>query len=282
MSNHKTHSQLQQTLFKVIFGTDTPAGRTFDILLIIVILSSILAIVLDSLSAVSSRYNDLLGNIEWFFTILFSIEYLTRLYCSPKPWHYARSFYGIVDLLAFLPTYIAVFVPGASYLLIVRALRILRIFRVLKLFRYISEANILMRSLINARRKIFIFLFSVLILTTIFGSLMYLVEGEQHGFTSIPKGIYWAIITITTVGYGDITPHTPLGQAIAALITITGYSIIAIPTGIITAELSQEIKRDRSILRCDNCQMAGHENDARYCKYCGSKLMNGDMADLPH
>jgi len=280
--NDENRSTLQKTLFRIIFGTDTRAGRNFDILLIIAILGSILALVLDSLSAVSSKYNGLLGNAEWFFTILFTAEYLTRLYCSPKPWNYARSFYGIVDLLAFLPTYIAMFIPGASYLLVVRALRMLRIFRILKLFRYISEANVLMRSLINARRKIFIFLFGVLILTTLFGALMYVVEGEQHGFTSIPKGIYWAIITITTVGYGDITPHTPLGQAIAALITLTGYSIIAIPTGIITAELSQEIQRERSILRCDNCHLAGHENDAKFCKRCGAQLTNGDMDNLPH
>ncbi len=190
----------------------------------------------------------------------------------PNPKAYATSFYGTVDLLAILPSYISLIFPAAQLLLIVRLLRVLRIFRVLKLFQYSSEANILLRSLLMARRKIFVFLFSVLVVVTIFGSLMYIIEGPRYGFTSIPRSIYWAIVTVTTVGYGDITPNTPLGQGIAALAMLTGYAIIAVPTGIISAELISEMQRERGISRCSNCEKIGHEADANFCKFCGGKL----------
>jgi voltage-gated potassium channel len=220
-----------------------------------------------------SRYSIWLLTIEWAFTILFTIEYMVRLYCSPNPKAYAGSFYGIVDLLAILPTYISMIFPSASLLLIIRLLRVLRIFRILKLIQYTGEANLLLRSMMMARRKILIFLFSVIIVVTIFGSLMYIIEGPAYGFTSIPKSIYWAIVTVTTVGYGDITPHTVLGQAIASLAMLTGYGIIAIPTGILSAELMTEMQRERTTVRCSNCEKSGHEKDADYCKHCGTEII---------
>lgn len=259
-------------LYRVIFGTDTPAGRRFDVILIIVILASVLAVIIESITLYQSQLSQALFIAEWIFTLLFTIEYAVRLYCSPNPKAYASSFYGIVDLLAVLPSYIAIFVTGANVLLIIRLLRVLRIFRILKLLQYSNEAQVLLRTMLMARRKIFVFFFSVLVLVTIFGSLMYLIEGAEYGFTSIPKGIYWAIVTVTTVGYGDITPHTILGQCIAAMAMLTGYAIIAVPTGIISAELINELKKDSLSIRCGNCEKVGHERDAEYCKYCGTIL----------
>lgn len=263
---------LREKLYDIIFGTESPAGRDFDLALIAAILLSVLAVILESIESIGRAHGDLLHVIEWFFTILFTIEYLLRLYCSPNPRAYATSFYGIVDLVAVLPTYISLLVPSANLLLIIRLLRVLRIFRILKLLQYTGEANILWRSLIKARRKILIFLFSVMIIVTIFGSLMYIIEGPIFGFTSIPRSIYWAIVTVTTVGYGDITPHTVIGQGIAALAMLTGYAIIAVPTGIISAELINEMTRERSNIRCSNCERSGHDTDARHCKFCGAVL----------
>jgi voltage-gated potassium channel len=262
----------KERIYRIIFGTDTPAGRLFDILLIATILLSVVAVILDSIESWQLRYALELHLIEWFFTFLFTAEYLVRIYCSPNPRAYITSFYGIVDLAAILPTYISLFFPAASLLLIIRLLRVLRIFRVLKLLQYSGEANILMRSMLMARRKIFVFLFSVMILVTIFGSLMYVIEGPIFGFTSIPRGIYWAIVTVTTVGYGDITPQTVLGQMVAALTMLTGYAIIAVPTGIISAELMTEMRRDRNSRRCSNCESSDHEVDADYCRHCGTEL----------
>ena len=263
---------LQEKTYRIIFGTETPAGRWFDLFLIAAILFSVLAITLDSIEHYHSNYGRELIIIEWFFTILFTIEYLARLWCSPNPKGYAKSFYGVVDLLSILPTYIALFIPSASLLLVMRLLRVLRIFRILKLFQYISETNVLMRSMLMARRKILIFLFSVLVMIIIFGSLMYVIEGPIYGFTSIPQSVYWAIVTITTVGYGDITPHTTFGQIIAAMAMLTGYAIIAVPTGIISAELISEMQKEKTSQRCNNCERGGHDTDAIHCKYCGAKL----------
>lgn len=263
---------VKERLYRIIFGTGTPAGRRFDIWLIIAILISVSAVILDSVDTLQSRYSVWLHTIEWGFTLLFTAEYLLRLYCSPNPKAYASSFYGVVDLLAILPTYVSMLFPSASLLLVIRLLRVLRIFRILKLFQYTGEANILLRSMLLARRKIFIFLFSVIIVVTIFGSLMYIIEGPQYGFSSIPKSIYWAIVTVTTVGYGDITPQTIFGQAIAALAMLTGYGIIAVPTGIISAELITEMQRERTSTRCSNCEKTGHEPDADFCKFCGTKI----------
>ena len=267
---HRT--SIKETLYDIIFGTDSPAGRGFDLLLIIAILISVLAVILESIESVRVSHGTALRIIEWGFTILFTLEYLLRLYCSPNPRAYTGSFYGIVDLLAVLPSYISLLVPSANLLLIIRLLRVLRIFRVLKLLQYTGEANVLWRSLIKARRKILVFLFAVMIVITIFGSLMYIIEGPIFGFTSIPRSIYWAVVTVTTVGYGDITPHTVVGQGIAALAMLTGYAIIAVPTGIISAELINEMSRDRLTIRCNNCERLGHETDARFCKYCGAVL----------
>ncbi len=264
--------ELKTLLNTVIFGTDTRWGKAFDIALIILILSSVVVLMVESLAVLSDATLLYLRIAEWFFTIIFTIEYMVRFYCSPRPFKYAGSFYGVVDLLSVLPSYISLLVPGANYLLIVRLLRVLRVFRVLKLFRYLSEANVLLRSMLLARRKIFIFFFSVLVMSVIFGSLMYIVEGPIHGFSSIPKSVYWTIVTITTVGYGDIVPQTPIGQFIAALAMLTGYSIIAVPTGILTAELSQEMQREKLRRVCVQCLKEGHDRDAKFCLKCGAKL----------
>lgn len=265
-------------LNEVIFGTDTPAGKRFDVFLIWTILASVILVLLVSVEGIAGRYGELFFVLEWFFTALFTVEYLLRIYCAVHRRRYIFSFYGVVDLLAVLPSYLALMFTGASYLLVIRLLRVLRIFRILKLVRYLSEANLLVRSLWQARRKILIFYSSMLVMCVIFGAVMFLVEGPRHGFTSIPKAIYWAIVTITTVGYGDMVPQTPFGQAIASLTTLIGYSIIAVPTGIVTAELASEIGRERTLHRCDNCSRAGHDSDAEYCKYCGYKL--AELLDL--
>ena len=266
------NESLKERLYRIIFGTDTTAGKAFDVFLIYAILSSVVIVILDSVNALTASYGTYLKIIEWGFTLFFTAEYFIRIWVSPKPWGYVKSFYGLVDLLAILPSYIALVYADMSYLLIIRLLRVLRIFRVLKLIRYISEANLLGRSLLMSRRKIFVFFSFVLVLAVIFGSLMYVVEGPKNGFTSIPRSIYWTIVTITTVGYGDITPHTVFGQLIAAFVMLTGYSIIAVPTGIFTAEIAQEMQRQRSLKHCQNCHKSGHEQDADYCRFCGAEL----------
>ncbi len=272
MNSKEDNNALKEELYKIIFGHDTPEGKLFDIVLIYMILFSVLIVVLDSVNYLSSNYSVYFITIEWVLTILFTVEYGLRIYSSPNRWRYVFSYYGIVDLVAIIPTYLSLFVGGISYLLIIRLLRVLRIFRILKLVRYLSEVNVLVRSLAMSRRKIFIFFSVVLVLATIFGSLMFIIEGPENGFTSIPKSIYWTIVTITTVGYGDITPHTILGQVIAALVMLTGYSIIAVPTGIFTAEIAQEIQRQRELKCCQNCERSGHERDASYCRHCGAEL----------
>ena len=263
---------LRDKIYRVIFGTDTPAGQRFDIALIYLILISVVAVILDSIESVNREYGMWLFRLEWVFTLLFSLEYLMRIYSSPKPLHYMFSFYGLVDLLSIVPTYLALFVPGASYWLVVRLLRVLRIFRVLKLVRYLTEANLLLRSIYASRRKVLVFFTVVLVMSVIFGSLMFLVEGPDNGFTSIPRSIYWTIVTITTVGYGDITPQTPLGQVIATMAMLTGYSIIAIPTGIFTAEIAREINAESNRRRCNICERTRHHPEAEYCYHCGVTL----------
>lgn len=265
-------------LNEIIFGYETRAGRLFDLILIIVIVLSVIAVLLDSVASINVRYHAQLYALEWMFTLLFTVEYALRLYSTGSIRRYAFSFFGLVDLCSILPTYLSLLVPGASFLLVIRVLRVLRIFRILKLMRYIGEANILMRALASSRRKILIFLFGVLTLNIIFGSLMYIVEGPQNGFSSIPASMYWAIVTITTVGYGDITPQTGIGRVIASLAMVTGYAIIAIPTGIVGSELMNEYQtrerethRDYS-LSCKYCLQRGHDRDAHYCKRCGEKL----------
>ncbi|MGP7733082.1 ion transporter [Oceanimonas smirnovii] len=262
----------KDVLYTVIFGTETPAGRRFDLALILAILLSMVVLLLDSIGSIRAQYGPVLYWLEWAFTLLFTLEFVLRVYCAQSRLGYLRSFYGIIDLLAVLPTYLAIFMPGASFLLMVRLLRVLRVFRVLKLIRYMDEANTLMRSLYQSRRKILVFFSSLFILVTLFGSLLYVVEGPENGFTSIPTGIYWAIVTITTVGFGDITPQTWLGRGIAAVTMLMGYAIIAVPTGIITAELGREMRKEYSRRHCPQCDRSGHERDAKFCNHCGAEL----------
>ena len=262
----------RQKLHEVIFEADTPAGKWFDVLLILAILASVVMVMLDSVGTIQKSYGPILLAGEWFFTILFTIEYLLRLVSVGRPLAYATSFFGVVDLLAILPTYLSILIPGAQYLLVIRILRVLRIFRILKLVQYLGEARMLTQALRASSRKITVFLIVVLTLVTIFGSLIYLIEDPKDGFTSIPKSIYWSIVTLTTVGYGDISPKTGLGQLLSALIMIIGYGIIAVPTGIVTIELAQAFKRQISTQACPECSAEGHDIDAKHCKYCGSRL----------
>ena len=259
-------------LYVIIFEADTRAGKWFDVILICSIILSVIAVMLDSVGSINRSYGGVLYIIEWFFTILFTVEYALRLFCIGEPTRYAKSFFGMVDLLAILPTYISVLFPGSQYLISIRILRILRVFRVLKLAEYSLEAQTLMQALKVSRRKITVFVFAVLTLVVIFGSLMYLIEGEEHGFTSIPISVYWAIVTMTTVGYGDIAPHTEFGKMLAAVIMILGYGIIAVPTGIVTVELSNLKKRTTRNLVCQQCSSEDHSDDAKFCKDCGTKL----------
>jgi voltage-gated potassium channel len=268
----KSHQSIRAHLHEIIFEADTPAGKLFDIILIVSILLSVIAVMLDSINTLQQQYGDLLYSIEWFFTLLFTVEYIMRLTTVYQPLRYASSFYGIVDLLAIIPTYMSLILPGSQYLLVIRILRVLRIFRVLKLVQYVTEARLLSQALKASKRKILVFLFTVLTLVVIFGSLMYVIEGQKHGFHSIPRSIYWAIVTLTTVGYGDISPQTGLGQTLAAVIMIMGYSIIAVPTGIVTAEIAQATRRGITTQACPSCSAEGHDPDAKYCKYCGAKL----------
>ena len=261
---------LRHRLHEIIFEADTPAGKLFDILLIISIIISVIVVMLDSVAALDLQYGKLFFYLEWFFTLIFTIEYGLRLSCIGRPAKYAKSFYGIVDLLSILPSYISLLLPAGKYLLVIRILRLLRVFRVLKLVQYVGESNFLQRALWASRRKIAVFLLSVFLLMIIFGSVMYIVEGGENGFTSIPRSIYWAIVTMTTVGYGDISPQTSLGQAIASLVMILGYGIIAIPTGIVTAELT--FQQHLSTQACPECSAEGHDLDATHCKFCGADL----------
>lgn len=259
-------------LHEVIFEADTTFGKVFDEVLIASILLSIIVVMLDSVSGIRAHYAPILTALEWTFTILFSIEYLLRLYSVKRPSAYAFSFFGIVDLLAVIPTYLSLLLPGSQYLLVIRVLRLLRIFRVLKLAQYLGEANQLLSALRASRRKILVFLFAVSTIVVICGSVMYVIEGGENGFTSIPRSIYWAIVTLTTVGYGDISPRTELGQAVAAVIMILGYGIIAVPTGIVTAELTSVSTRRVSTQVCRSCACEGHPPNATFCHACGEPL----------
>jgi voltage-gated potassium channel len=258
---------------EIIFEADTPAGKAFDIALIVTILFSVVAVMLESVAPVRARYGSVLRVTEWVITVVFTIEYILRLLCVGQPARYARSFFGIIDLLAILPTYISFFIPGAQALAVVRVLRILRVFRVLKLVQYVKEASVLRQALINSGRKILVFVFVVFTIVIIVGAMMYLVEGEASGFTSIPISVYWAVVTLTTVGYGDISPNTSPGQFLASLIMIMGYAIIAVPTGIVTAAMVRQEGKDKVTTRaCSICSAEGHDPDAKFCKFCGEQL----------
>jgi len=259
-------------LGNVIFNNDTPAGRAFDLILISLILVSILVIMLESVGPIRARYGPAFARAEWILTLLFTAEYVLRLISARRASHYARSFFGVVDLLSIIPGYVALLLPGANVLLIVRVLRMLRIFRILKLARYLNEASVLGEAIRASAAKITVFLAAVLSMVTIIGALMYVVEGPEHGYTSIPTSIYWAIVTLTTVGYGDIAPKTPLGKGLASVAMILGYGILAVPTGIVTVNLSRAQDRQRPTRACSRCGLDGHEADARYCKRCAEAL----------
>lgn len=274
MSTPRNHtlSPWRRRLHEIIFEADTRAGKAFDVALLFAIVASIVAVMLDSVDRYGTRFDAELRALEWGFTALFTVEYVLRLISVKRPLRYVFSFFGLVDLLAILPTYLGLFIAGAESLLVLRSLRLLRIFRVLKLGRYLSEANVLRDALRSSGPKIVVFLGTVLSLVVIVGTLMYLIEGEEHGFTSIPRSMYWAIVTMTTVGYGDIAPQTVLGQALAAAVMILGYSIIAVPTGIVSAELGKAGMRRISTQACSECSAEGHDVDAKHCKYCGAEL----------
>jgi voltage-gated potassium channel len=262
----------RQRLHTVVFEADTPAGRAFDVALVVLILAAVLCVMLETVQGISPEARRWLWRAEWGFTVLFTIEYAARLVSVGRPLRYATSFFGVVDLLAVVPTYLSLLFPGSQTLLVIRALRLLRIFRVLKLGRYLSEAAALRGALVDSRAKIIVFLTTVLIVVAILGTSVYLVEGPTHGFTSIPISMYWAIVTMTTVGYGDISPQTPLGQMLASLLMILGYSLIIVPTGIVSAELSTRYRGAISTQACPECSREGHDVDARHCKFCGARL----------
>ncbi len=259
-------------MHEVIFEADTRGGRLFDIALLLCIIMSVTAVLMESVPSIRQSHGAWLRTAEWVFTILFTVEYVLRLWCVGRPGAYATSFFGVVDFLAVLPTWLSLMVPGAQYMLVIRGLRLLRVFRVLKLIQYLYEAQHLMRALRASRRKILVFLLAVLTLVLLFGAMIYLIEGEENGFASIPLSMYWAIVTLTTVGYGDISPKTWVGQAVASLIMVLGYGIIAVPTGIVTFELSRTPEREVSTQACPECAAEGHDPDALHCKYCGAKL----------
>ncbi|OIQ29014.1 MAG: ion transporter [Bacteroidetes bacterium MedPE-SWsnd-G2] len=273
MSNPKTRS-LRSKLHDIIYEADTPAGKMFDIILLFTIITSIILVMLESVDSIDKKYHDFLNNAEWVITILFSIEYIARIATVKQPLKYITSFYGIIDLLSTIPKYLSFMFTGSHALVALRALRLLRVFRILKLDRYLGASENLIKALKASRTKISIFLYAVLILAIILGTIMYIVEGPEHGFTNIPKSVYWCIVTMTTVGFGDITPQTPLGQFIAAIIMVTGYGIIAVPTGIVTAEITK--KGDKKIhtntQSCDHCSLENHRDDADFCYHCGEKL----------
>lgn len=260
-------------LFRVVFESDTHAGKIFDVVVIAAILLSVGAVMVNSVESMAGRYGKILNALEWMFTILFTIEYIARLLAVERPARYATSFFGIVDLVAVLPTYLVLFFPEAQALIDVRILRLLRCFRIFKLTAYLSEFRLLGRAMANSMRKILVFLSVVAMVVLIVGTLMYVIEGPEHGFTSIPKAVYWAISTITTVGYGDIVPRTELGRTLASIVMLIGWGILAVPTGIVTAEMTaQKFTRQPVDTKCSGCGSTGHEADAAYCKVCGTRL----------
>jgi len=273
--NRANRTDFQNRLGDIIFESDTPLAKLFDVVLLIAIVLSILLIMLESVTSYRVRYGDVMRGFEWVFTLLFTAEYVLRIYSAYDRPKYLRSFYGIVDLLAVLPAYLSLFFLGAKYFLVIRALRLLRVFRVLKLVHFLGEANTLSRAMRASRGKITVFTVAVVSIVIIIGSMMYVIEGPENGFSDIPTSVYWSIVTLTTVGYGDIAPQTPLGKFLAAVAMILGYGIIAVPTGIVTSEISrashEERKRGR-IRMCKRCHLGGHESDAEFCKYCGGDL----------
>ena len=265
-------SKIKERLYRIIFEAETPAGKLFDVLLLLAIVLSISAVVLESVESVQTAYGAQLDIVEWCFTILFTLEYLIRIWVSPKPLRYMRSFFGLVDLLSILPSYVGIFLSSSESLVVIRGLRLLRVFRVLKLGRFLGEGEVLLRALHASRFKITIFVGSVLSGVLIIGTAMFLIEGPENGFNSIPEGMYWAIVTLTTVGYGDLAPATPLGRLLASAVMILGYGVIAVPTGIVSAEIAVAGREHTNSRYCGHCQLEGHAGDADFCRRCGGKL----------
>ncbi|MEM5566432.1 ion transporter [Psychroserpens sp. AS72] len=288
MTTNNTTSNWKDKLHEIIYEADTPAGKLFDVVLLIFIIASIVLVMLESVKTIDARYHNILYYGEWVVTILFSLEYIARIITVRKPWKYIFSFYGIIDFLSTIPMYLSFILAGSHALVALRALRLLRVFRILKLARYLGASNQLASAIKASRAKIAVFLFAVLIAAVIFGTIMYLVEGEANGFTNIPKSVYWCIVTLTTVGFGDIAPQTPLGQLIATIIMILGYGIIAVPTGIVSAEYTkasddgdkkfsdEEHKHIKDLnlntQSCANCLAESHQDGAQYCYKCGFEL----------
>ncbi|WP_454764903.1 ion transporter [Cupriavidus campinensis] len=263
----------RQRWYTIIFEADTRQGRLFDITLLAAIVASVAVVMLDSVPAINARAARMFTALEWMFTLLFTAEYVMRLLVVRRPLRYALSFFGVIDFISIIPTWAAFFVPELAFLIDVRLLRLLRVFRILKLTVYFEEAQVLAQALANSRRKIFVFLGIVFIITVILGTVMYVVEGPQHGFTSIPVSMYWAIVTLTTTGFGDMVPKTPIGQFITSLTILLGYGIIAFPTGIVGAELAASIiRRPLTTRSCEHCLTEGHDPDADFCKHCGTTL----------
>ena len=265
--------------FDIVFHHESRQARNFDVVLILVILDSVVVVILDSEAGLQARWSDTFYALEWAFTLIFTAEYVLRLMLVRRPLHYARSFFGIIDMVSILPTYLSLLFAGSQFLLIVRVLRVLRIFRVLKLAEYSSEAGVLLGALTRSRYKILVFLYAMLTIVAIFGALMYVVEGADAGFTSIPIGMYWAIVTVSTVGFGDIVPLTPFGRFMASMLVLIGYSIIAVPTGIYTAEQARSFRPQRRQVRCVECGLPDHETDAWHCRKCGRTLPDVNEAD---
>ena len=273
MKNQETKNNWKTKLHEIIYEADTAQGKWFDIILILTILLSIVLVMLESVKKFDENYHDFLKIAEWVITILFSIEYIVRIITIKKPTSYIFSFFGIIDFLATIPMYISLILGGTHALVALRALRLLRVFRILKLARYLTASTKLIAALKASRIKIAVFLFSVVVLTIILGTIMYLVEGPENGFTSIPHSMYWAIVTLTTVGYGDLAPHTPFGQFIASIVMILGYGIIAVPTGIVTSEITRtENNPNTNTQHCSNCSAEKHMDKAAFCYKCGGKL----------
>lgn len=270
----KEINETREIIHEIIFEADTPAGKWFDIILLVCIVGSVFAVMLESVPSIDAKYHLVFEIFEWGFTIFFTIEYILRLYAVIRPMKYALSFFGIIDLLSILPSYLSIFLPHSESLMVIRAIRLLRVFRIFKLAGFVSESFVIIRALKASRKKIFVFLFFILLMTIIMGSVMYLIEGPESGFDSIPRGIYWAIVTLTTVGYGDISPHTNLGQFLAAIVMILGYAVIAVPTGIVTAEFANEKNKpvQTNTQACRYCSAEGHDDDALFCKNCGEEL----------
>ena len=270
-TNPTTRAAWRDRWREIIFEAETPAGRRFDLLLLWLIGLSVIVVALESVASIRVRWLLVLTALEWTFTVFFTLEYLARLTVIRNPLAYMRSFYGLIDVLSFLPTYLALLIPGAQAFIVIRMLRLLRIFRILKMTRHVNGAELLMRAIHASRAKITVFFLFLLTITVIAGTLMYLIEGPEHGYTSIPTSIYWAVVTITTLGFGDITPSTPLGKLLTSILSLTGYAILAVPTGIVSAEMSK-LDGDDTTDACPACGVHGHLPDARFCRRCGGKL----------